>query len=350
MNKLLTYSGIITKIKSLESNYITADDYMKISNLETISDFIIYLKNHPGYNHIFKGLDEHDIHRSQIEGIIINVLYKDFTKIYVFSNMEQRAYLELIFFRYEINILKTCIQLNFGKSGSYDLSIFGPFFEKHSKLNIKALLTSKNMEEFIHNLKGSKYYDLFSKLSFSNLNTSFDYEIELDIYYFKKAWKLKDKVLTDNNQTLFTTLLGTEIDLQNIMWLYRAKRYYDTSSSDHYAHIIPINYKLTKDKLVKLIESSSLDEFVSIVKSTYYNEFGNSLMDGTMEVAYNHILSKQHNKCSSRYPNSMAPVHEFLFHKRDEIDRLTTALECIRYKLEPSTILKYLYTNYERKV
>jgi V/A-type H+-transporting ATPase subunit C len=43
-----------------------------------------------------------------------------------------------------------------------------------------------------------------------------------------------------------------------------------------------------------------------------------------------------------KYPNSMAPVDYYLYLKEMEIDKLTTVLECIRYKLEPTDTLKYV--------
>ena len=341
MGNLLTYSGIITKVKAMESNYINFADYEKISNLESVSDFFSYLKNHPGYHNLLAGLDENNIHRSQIEGIFINGLYKDFARIYQFADMTQRKALDLIFFRYEIDILKGCLQLTFSKEHDYDIPLFEDFFEKHLKINTKALSSISSVDEFINALKGSEYYDLFTRLSSSNHISSFDYEIQLDIYYFKKAWKLKDKLLKGDNLKAFTASLGTEIDLQNIMWLYRSKRFFDMNSNDYYANLIPIYYKLKPDVLKKLVDSSSMDEFKNIVLNTPYKYMFLSNNNGAMESFSSQLLLRIQKLNSSKYPSSMAQVLYYLNKKSDELNRLTTALECIRYKLEPLEILKY---------
>lgn len=342
MNNLLSYSGITTKVKAMEANFISKNDYQRIANLESTADFIALLKNHPGYSGIFIGMDEHDIHRGQAEKILDNGLYLDFAKIYRFATLDQRKYLDLIFFRYEVHVLKACIQLIYNEEDFYDLFSFNSFFTNHSKINVKALAASHSMEEYINNLKGTEYHSLFVLLQNTNHVTSFDYEMQLDIYYFKKAWKLKDKQLKGDSLKAMTHSLGSEIDLLNIMWLYRSKKYYDIHSSDSYAYVIPVNYKLTKAQLAKLMETSSLNEYIAILKTTYYEKFSTTLVDGSIEIAYKKIISKINQDNKSDYPSSMAPINNYLFQKQVEVNRLTTALECIRYKLEPQDTLRYV--------
>ena len=343
MNRLLNYSGIITKVKAMQSNLITKTDFERIANLESISDFITYLKNHKGYHSIFYNMDEHLLHRGQVEGVFINALYRDFSSVYNFANMEQRYALDLTFFRYEINVLKTCIQLVYNKdSDTYDLSTFYTFFEHHSKLNISALAASQSMEEFVDNLKGTEYYSLFNHLQNRDNITSFDYEMQLDIYYFKKMWKLKDKKLKGDNLKVFTHRLGSEIDILNIMWLYRSKRFFNIHTTDSYSYVIPIHYKLKNEQLMKLIEASSIDEFIARLNTTYYKKISSTLLDGTMEIYYQKIMLSIAENNAARYSSSMAPVYAYLLKKQIEIKRLTTALECIRYKLEPEDTLRYV--------
>lgn len=343
MNSLLSYSGINTKVRAMESNLISTDEYNRIANLETIADFIAFLKNHPGYREIFNRYDEHELHRGDAERILINGLYLDYAKIFRFANEEQRKDLELLFFRYEINILKSCIRLVYNEEDDeYDLSRFYDFFSKHSKINVAALAASQSMEEYINHLKGTEYYSILTKMQNMTNLTSFDYEMHLDIYYFKKTWKLKDKNLTSNSLKSFTHRLGTEIDLLNIMWIFRSKAIYDMSASDILSLIIPINYKLSKELLVKLANSGSIDEFLSILKGSYYRLIYNPLIEGSMESEYKRIISKVYKINVGKYPSSMATVNYYLYQKETEISRLTTALECIRYSLDPQDKLKYI--------
>jgi V/A-type H+-transporting ATPase subunit C len=324
MGSSISYSGINTKVKAMTHRLISKTDYDKLSSLETVSDFISYLKRHPGYQELFQKYDEHDIHRGEAERILINGLYLDYTRIYRFANEEQRLDLELFFFRYEVNILKACIRLIRTNASAYDLSVFHPFFTRHSQIDVNKLSSS------------------LSKLSQRTGLSSFDYEMALDSYYFTKSWRIKDKYLKGDTLKAFTLRLGTEIDLLNIMWIYRSKKMYDMGASDIFTYLIPVNYKLSREQLMKLISSGTLEEFMINLARTKYADFASHLKNGTMEHEYYHILNKIYQYNATRFPASMSEVNYYIFRKDMEVKNLTTLLECIRYRLDSKKTLEYM--------
>jgi V/A-type H+-transporting ATPase subunit C len=342
MSTSVSYSGINTKVKAMTPKIISNDDFQKIANLETVVDFIAFLKKHPGYHNLFEKYDEREIHRGEAERIFINGLYLDYTSIYRFADDEQRQDLELVFFRYEINVLKACIRLIHNNESAYDLSLFHPFFTKHSQINVNTLSTSRSMDEYIQNLKGTQYYSILLKMSSKSGLSSFDYEMALDVYYFTKSWRLKDKTLSGNNRKAFTHRMGTEIDLLNIMWIYRSKKMYDMNSADIFTYLIPVNYKLSIEQLSRLVGALTLDEFMNLLSTTRYKAFASHLRNGTAEQEYNHIINKIYLYHMTRYPASMTVVNYYLFRKDKEIRQLTSALECIRYGLDYKKKMEYI--------
>ena len=343
METLLSYSGINTKIRAMSSRLITRVDYQKLANLDTTADFIAFLKQHPGYSDIFRRYDEHELHRFDAERVFIYAFYNDYAKIYRFANQAGRRDLKLFFLRHEVSFLKNCIHMIYHEDTTYDLSLFQEFFDRHSDINITALASSRSMEEYIRQLKGTEYYPLFSKLWESSVTNPFDYEMQLDIYYFKRIWKIRGKLVSGNSLKSVTDRLGTEIDMLNIIWIYRAKTMYDMNSADLLSYVIPVNYKLSKEHMLQLIKSASLEEYVAILKSSYYKNIASSLIDGSIETAYNNLIDKIYKSNKAKFPASMSSVNYYLHQKESEIARLTTALECIRYKLDPKDRLKYIF-------
>ncbi len=342
MESILSYSGINTKVKAMHPKLISDQDYQKITSLETVADFITFLKKHPGYAEFFKKYDEHEIHRLEAERVLLSALYLDYAKIYRFANDAQRLDLQLVFFRYEINVLKTCLRLIHKEDKTYDLSAFQPFFSKHSKVNIGQLSTSRTIDEYIQNLKGTEYYEMLSKLHSKPGLTSFDYEMTLDVYYFTKSWRLKDKVLSKNNRKAFTQRMGTEIDLLNIMWIYRSKKMYDMNPAQIFTYLIPVNYKLTAEQLARLVQAVTIDEFMNILNGSRYQKFIEPLRNGTMELEYTKIINRIYQTNITRYPASLTAVNYYLFLKDWEVQRLTSALECIRYGLDQKKKQDYI--------
>ncbi|OYO88499.1 hypothetical protein CG709_13840, partial [Lachnotalea glycerini] len=110
MYKLLSYSGVTTKIRAMESNLLTEDDYRELASLKSVSEAAVFLRNKSAYRNLFADVDETRLHRGQIERLLKLSLYRDFTNIYKFSNPEQRKFLMFYFMRYEASILKTCMR------------------------------------------------------------------------------------------------------------------------------------------------------------------------------------------------------------------------------------------------
>lgn len=343
MKNLLTYSGINTKIKAMKSNFISIDDFKKMAELETTTEFFEFLKNHPGYGDLLKEVEVHNLHRGQAEAYFKKGFLREFASIYSFATSKQRKILDIIYRRYEVDLIKTCMRIIYsGKDENFDLSFIRPFIEKHSKINFESLSNSKNMDEFIANLKDSKYYKLFQRLRKSGHVSIVDYETQLDVYYFTTSWRAVYEELKGDNRRAFTHTLGTEIDLLNIELLIRLKAFYSFDSKDVYASIIPIHYNLSKGKLISLIETNSIYEFAAVLKSTHYKKLAKSLEQGEIEKSIYAMLSRTYQESKDKYPNSMAPIAYHLHLKHIEIDKVTTVLECIRYKLEPNEILSYV--------
>ncbi len=342
MSGLLSYSGIITKTRAMQKNIIPKADYEKIANMETTSDLINYLRNNPSYTDLLRNRDERGLHRSQAEQILADSIYLDFAKLYRFANQSQRKVLSLIFFRFEVSILKSCLRNVFSSDTTYDLLLFEPFFLKHSDLKVKELASSQTIEEFISYLGKTQYFDLFKKLQETNHTTLQDFQVQLDIYYFKKIWKLKDHIISGKNLKVVTMIYGTQIDLLNLLWIYRSKKFYDIETGKILANIIPINYKLSKHELIALVEAISIEDFMKIVQNTYYGKLNDATNPESLELLYLQMYQQLYDTCSTKFSTSMAPVLRFLYLKELELDMLTTSIECIRYKLRPGDILHYL--------
>lgn len=342
MSKLLKYSGITTKVRAMKSRLLSIDDYQKLSNSETTTEFTAFLKKHPGYSEFFSNLDEQRLHRGEIERVLNDTIYFDYAKIYRFASIEQRKELNIYFSYFEIKLLKTCLQCVFHKESPIVIPHNKTFIGNHSNIKVEALAESKSMDEFIANLKNTEYYSLFLKLQTTNHHTLFDYQMQLDIYYFQKVWKQIKKHVKGSDSKILNNILGKEIDLLNLLWIYRSKKYYNISASNIYSYIIPVSHRLSKSDLNRLVEANSTEELIKVFESTFYHKAYQDLEDISFEELYFKILKKVYKANKMKYPSSIAPIIYYLFLKTRELDRLTSVLECIRYNLDPNETMKYV--------
>lgn len=87
----------------------------------------------------------------------------------------------------------------------------------------------------------------------------------------------------------------------------------------------------------------TVDQFMQLLANTYYeNRFHAMQRSEGMEQFYKACIHGMYLSDRRRNPYSLATVNTYLFLKEEEINRLTTALECIRYGLTPRETLGYI--------
>lgn len=334
---LLEYSGLVTKTKAMHGGLLTNDVLMSLSECESVENIIGFLREYGSYAPIYQSHEE-IAHRAQVEAVIGDSLYSDYGKLYRFAGSSQRKALEIIFLRYEMNVLKECFEHAVLGKKQQNLAYLNLFFDRHASFDTSAVTEAKNLTELIQALEGSVYASFLHRMQENTSMTYADYVVQLDILYYKMAWKRKDKLAEPSMRKICTQILGTEIDWQNIMWMYRSKRFYGRRQSEIYADMIPITYRLKQSEQKALLESENLDDFVDILsKSAYFTE-KDALVHLGDEITFGQIMERTYRKLCRKYPMSIAPVFQYLYDKENEIDMLTTVLEGVRYRIPPREI------------
>ena len=343
MGNLLVYSGIVTKIRAMEARLLKMEQFEEIAGLHSVPEVFTYLKENSSYADVLEAIDETRLHRGDIDKILIQSLYQDYQKIFAFCNLEQRKFLKVYMKRYEIELINYCFRIVINHYDQpFDLNYKRPFFYKYSIISIENLITSRTTDELVENLKGTEYYSPLKKLKDSHPVTLFDYDLALDLYYFSSIWKSRKKMLKKKELEIFTRDCGSEIDLLNLQWIYRAKKYYDMAPADIYSLLIPIHYKISTTLIKELVESSNIEEFYLSMQKTSYSRHYDFEQNLTIEQMYTNCLHHLYTIDRRRNPYSIATINTYLFLKEEELRKLTTAIECIRYSLTPSETLAYV--------
>ena len=309
----------------------------------TVTEVAAYLKEHPGYRNVLADMDENRLHRGEIEKLLVQSLYSDYTRLYRFSGMDQKKFLELYLKRYEMNLINYCLRIVFNHyQKPFDLDHKKIFFDKYSDLSIDKLITSGNIGELVENLKGTEYYAPLKRLENAENPTLFDYDLALNLYYFTTMWKKRKKILKHKELEIFTRDAGAKIDLLNLQWIYRAKKYYNMLPPDISTLLIPIHYRIHVDQLKDLVEAPSVDEFLKLVTRTPYLRHTDTQTPASIETIYKDCLYRLYLADRRSNPYSIATVNTYLFLKEEELDKLTTVLECVRYGLPARETLTYI--------
>ncbi len=343
MGNVTAYSGITTKIRAMQAKLLTEKDFEDIIHLNSVPEAIEYLKEKPAYARFIGQMDASLYHRGNVEKILTQSFYDDYTRIFRFAGMEQKKFLKSYWKRYEVDLINYCLRIVFNHYDvPFDIDYKKEIFDKYSQLSVSKLVTSKNIRELVENLRGSEYHEPLARLTESGAAVLYDYDLALELYYFTTFWKKEKRILKGKEKNLFMKDCGTQIDLLNLQWIYRAKKYYHMLPPDIYALTIPIHYRIRIEEFKALAEAPTVEEFLNRVAETRYGgalKFGESSMP---EQQMRAILKSLYLSQMRRDPYSIASINAYLFLKEEEIDKLTTALECIRYGLSSRETSGYL--------
>lgn len=347
MGTLLSYSGISTKIRAMQSKLITEEQLQEISQFQSVPQVAAYLKRQPEYAQAWSSLDENNMHRGDLEKLLKKSIFENFSRIYQFANHEQRTFLDLYSKRYEIRVLKEIMTNLFDHRDTdpVDLSPYTAFFRKHSKLDFERLAASSSMEEMIGNLKGTEFYLPLSKITEHESSLLFDYGMALDLYYFTQIWNVRKKLFSGNDLRQMTKAYGEKFDMLNLQFIHRSRRFFHMDPATVYTLLIPMNYKLKKEEITALTEAQSFEEARNIFSKTYYGRKYEQLTAANLEEFYNCILRGILEKEARRDPYSVAVLYSYMYHKEHEVNRLTIAIECVRYGVQPDEAMSYIRNN-----
>jgi len=340
---VLSYSSLTTKVRAMEGHLLTDKEYNEIKALSSVNDVVTYLNNFKSYEKIFKNIDINSLHRGELEKLLNLSLYDDFLKLYNFASNKQRKFFRLVFMRFECSVLKLVFrEITEEHKVVSDLHYLIPYYREFSKIDIEKLSECTSIKDSIEALKDTEYYNPLMYVFKNDSYTIFDLELDLDLFCFQTLWHNKDKVLSGTDLSLISDSYGTMMDLLNIMWVYRCKKYYKMDNEEIKALLIPVNYKLKKKELKDMIDADKIETIRDIFNRSAYGKHLHSPEADSYEHIYKIFMDKIHKVNFKNHPYSIACVDTYLYKKQSEIGKLRTLTESIRYSLSQKEIEEIL--------
>ncbi len=313
------------KILKMYSNFLVYEDFVNMAEGDSVRFCLSYLKekkfsNIDSFSDIYE-IEEflQDYRRRQIKKLqgFLPGKYSDFIKAYM-----EREKVEKI-----VKILRS---LRMNKEPRVEnLVINGrniPFKEE-------------SFESFIDNLKDTPYYDYMKNYKSSRDEDSlFSIEMNLDKYYYRNLTE-SIKSLSKADRDEFKKIFGVKIDLLNIIWIYRAKKYYDISPEEIFNFtIFGGNYNSEKLLHLSYIDEEEFEE--EIKKSKYSILFADGRVIRTGRTSKKLMYSIA-NK-NFRRTDGIGKFMSFLILLDSEIENIERILEATRFGLSKEEKLKYM--------
>jgi V/A-type H+-transporting ATPase subunit C len=306
-----------------------------------VEDVATSLREHITYAPYLGEIESISMRRGIIEQKIIFSLVGDFSRMYNFIySFDLKKFFDCFFLKNEIAILKYILASIYdNRDITYTVPELHALIHDNLRIDLNRLVQSKTVPEFIENLKGTMFYDLLAA-KYDENPSLFDLEMKLDIFYYMHLWQRQNKYLDNTNKKAMAQINGTEIDLRNILWVHRLKSYYNINESEIYAYLIPVNYRLRKEQLMRMAEAKTPEDLWAEIKASPYGDAFDE--EKTIEAGFDHAMDLAYQRSQTQFKDSLALAIGYIHLKEREIKNITSLLEGVRYGLKQEEILKYV--------
>ena len=124
-------------------------------------------------------------------------------------------------------------------------------------LPAQTMLESGSVGAAIELLQNTPYYDTlsFAMKRYSAEQNLFPLEVALDLYYWRQLWQ-EAKKLTGQDGVQASKIIGSLMDVNNLMWVIRYKVYHGLSEEEIINYTLPFGYHV-RDEDVRAIAAGA---------------------------------------------------------------------------------------------
>ena len=325
------YPNLNAKLKGMYAKRITKSDLEDLIKQNNLKNAILLLKSKCD---IFKNADE-NIDRLEVESLLERDKINDILKIQKLLDKKDTEIFEIFLLQYEIKCVKSIFRKLFSDDKTDDIIIKNvKMWDETLFKDIKGIETVQNFYEFFEAIKRMKYNKILKKYQEQENINVFEVENDIDKLYFETLYD------TVKNEVNSKKIIGSEIDLLNILWIFRMKKYYHLEDEKINQILIKRYYKLNPNIIKKVIQTNSFEEIKETMKKTVYINVFTSEND--LEENIDKYLYEINKKIFRNDITSIAYVLAYVNMIDYENNDIINTIEGIRYNMDKTEILKRL--------
>lgn len=344
MGSIRRYAAVNTKIKALEGKLLSKEDYYNIISAKTVKEIADYLKNNTSYALVLKDVNTQNSGVVELELLFKKHIVKQYEKLIHYFSNEYKKLFKILFIRYEIEDLKLYLRAITRKENLESIQELIVYSGRYSTINYESLSNSKTLGELIYNLKETIYHNpLKLYVHEESKRRMFYMEMSLDRLYFKL---LSDQIekLSKEDRNILRELLGKNVDLLNLQWIYRGLKFYGLSPEELINYTIHNGYYLNYRKIKELCYTKDDEELIArMIDSKYGFLFDNK---DTLEIfmerrieRYLYFLFLDYKKRERmNIIESVVFMHLMEYEMRD----IVSIVEAVRYGIGEKDIKEFL--------
>lgn len=331
MGNASKYSALNTKIQAMNSKLLSSKDYETLMNFTSEKEIGNYLKHDTRYAQVFSEYSIDKLKRWEFELILKKQMLIEIEKLSKYLDYDSKNFIDIAFMRAEVEDIKLILRAISRKEDLMDLPQHFLHDKRHEKISFDKLLSKNNLLDLVDEFKGTIYEDAFRSITEEDLKLrEFHAEMNLDSIYFRQLRKKSEKLSVEDKK-IIDSVVGLNIDLTNIQWIYRAVKYYDLMNEEIFNYTLLGGKTLNLRKIKELIYSDDVMSKTILFMKNYGIEI-DPKDDKYLQVNINRYLLKFINKSNMNNPMTIVKLIKYMHDIEYEAMDIITILEGVRYK------------------
>ena len=331
MSSSAKFSCVNAKISSMEGKLLKKEEYERLISFGAVRKVIEFLIENTTFKDVFLGKENENFNRSQLEYIFNMEILKELKKLSFYLSPEYKNIFKAYLMKYEINDIRLLLRIFATEKDKTDIEKEFTHIKRFENVDFNALLNASNFNEFIDLFKGTIYEDAFRSITKEDAKVrEFHAEMNLDFIYFKNILKYADS-LPSKDKKLINKMVGVNIDLINLLWIYRTQKYYKISNEEILNYSLSGGYRLNFNKLKNIVYKSDSEGIKSAVKDTKYASIFDS-DDIYLRIEKSRYLLNDYIKLARENPFTFASLLAYSFKLECEVSNIISITEGTKYK------------------
>lgn len=255
-NDVSGYAALHSRVRIMFSGLLTVQQVALLRDAASLPALIAVLKN-TTYGPYLTASDEKELTARRTEAQLKQKVADAYLAVIHSAPGHDRALLIQALRHFEVRNLKAVLRgIVIGSSWEQIQDILFPLGTL-STLPAQQMLESGNIEAAVAQLSGTPYFETLTQAMkrYASEQSLFPLEIALDLNYWRKLWGAVSQ-LPGQDHAQAVRIIGTVVDVTNLMWALRYHSYYHLSEEEVINYTLPFGYHV-RDEDIRAIAAGA---------------------------------------------------------------------------------------------
>ncbi|HEU4746378.1 MAG TPA: V-type ATPase subunit [Anaerolineales bacterium] len=246
------YAAISARVRAMYADLLTPQDMVRLNDSPDFPTFFSTLKT-TAYGPYLDGLKDKEITPRRVISQVKRKLADSYYSVIQMAPENTRPLVKQLYRFYEVGNLKAVLRAlvtvstwSTDETALWDRvrDVLFPMGAA-SAIPAQAMVESGSVATAVDLLRGTPYEETmsFAMRRYSAEQNLFPLEVALDLSYWRRLWA-EAKKLTGQDREQATKIIGSLLDMNNLMWAIRYKVYHKLSEEEIINYTLPFGYRV----------------------------------------------------------------------------------------------------------